>query len=163
MNYRVEYKNSIDAKEDFWEEKSRDLPWIKEPTKTLTVGADGFPSWFDGGLLNTSYACLDHHVDAGRGDQDALIYDSPVSNTIETYSYSELRDRVARVAGSLQTLGVTKGAVVIIYMPMIPEAVISMLACARIGAIHSVVFGGFAPEELCLRICLLYTSDAADE
>mgnify|MGYP001164213026 FL=1 len=152
MNYRVEYKNSIDAKEDFWEEKSRDLPWIKEPTKTLTVGADGFPSWFDGGLLNTSYACLDHHVDAGRGDQDALIYDSPVSNTIETYSYSELRDRVARVAGSLQELGVTKGAVVIIYMPMIPEAVISMLACARIGAIHSVVFGGFAPEELCLRI-----------
>ena len=152
MNYQDEYRNSIDAKEEFWREKSKDLPWIKEPTKTLTIRADGFPSWFDGGLLNTSYACLDHHVDAGRGDQEALIYDSPVTNTIETYSYSELLNRVARVAGSLQKLGVIQGAVVIIYMPMIPEAVISMLACARIGAIHSVVFGGFAPEELCLRI-----------
>ncbi|MGY8875944.1 MAG: AMP-binding protein, partial [Pseudoalteromonas sp.] len=108
--------------------------------------------WFSDGQLNTSFLALDQHVIAGFGEQTALIYDSPVTNTKQTYSYSQLQQEVARFAGVIQSLGVTKGDRVVIYMPMIPQAVIGMLACARLGAIHSVVFGGFAAHELAVRI-----------
>jgi propionyl-CoA synthetase len=108
--------------------------------------------WFTGGRLNTCYNALDLHVEQGRGEQDALIYDSPVTGTVQRFTYSELRDEVALFAGALRNLGVERGDTVVIYMPMVPEAVISMLACARIGAVHSVVFGGFAANELAVRI-----------
>jgi len=108
--------------------------------------------WFTGGVTNTCYNALDVHVERGRGDQAALIYDSPLTNTIRSFTYRELRDLVARFAGALASLGVTKGDRVIIYMPMVPETVVAMLACARIGAVHSVVFGGFAANELSKRI-----------
>jgi hypothetical protein len=108
--------------------------------------------WFTGGRLNTCFNALDRHVQAGRGDQAALIYDSPVTETQKTYTFTQLRDEVARFAGVLTTLGVAKGDRVVIYMPMVPEALIAMLACARIGAVHSVVFGGFAAKELATRI-----------
>src|SRR5262249_10564624 len=111
-----------------------------------------FYRWFSGGVLNTCYNALDRHVDSGRGEQLALIYDSPVTGTIERYTYRQLRDAVARFAGMLEQQGIRKGDRVIIYMPMMPEAVIAMLGCARIGAVHSVVFGGFAGPELAKRI-----------
>ena len=111
-----------------------------------------YHQWFEGGILNTCYNCLDRHIERGNGDQTALIYDSPVTSTIRRFSYRELRDLVATCAGGLAERGVKKGDRVVIYMPMIPETVIAMLACARIGAIHSVVFGGFAARELAARI-----------
>lgn len=111
-----------------------------------------FNRWFVGGELNTCYNALDRHIEAGNGGRTALIYDSPVTNTNSSFSYDQLKDRVMRVAGLLNSLGVRKGDTVVIYMPMVPEALISMLACARLGAIHSVVFGGFAPAELSVRL-----------
>ena len=111
-----------------------------------------FGQWFAGAALNTCYNCLDRHVEAGRGDQAALIYDSPMTGTVRTFTYSDLLKRTAKLAGALAALGVTKGDRVIIYMPMVPETVIAMLAAARLGAVHSVVFGGFAAAELSIRI-----------
>ena len=111
-----------------------------------------FYRWFPGGQVNSCYNALDRHVEQGRADQAALIYDSPVTSTVRTFTYRELRDEVARFAGALAGRGVARGDRVVIYMPMVPEAVIAMLACARIGAIHSVVFGGFASPELASRI-----------
>jgi len=111
-----------------------------------------FTVWFTGGELNTCYNALDHQVESGRGEQAAIIYDSPVTNTVQKITYKELLDKVSKFAGAISSLGVKKGDTVIIYMPMIPEAVMAMLACARIGAVHSVVFGGFAPNELAIRI-----------
>ena len=125
---------------------------FKEPTTILSQDEHSLYRWYEDGELNTSYLCLDFHVNFGRGAQTALIYDSPVTNTIKKYSYKELRDLVAKFAGGLQKLGVAFGDTVVIYMPMIPQAAIAMLACARLGAIHSVVFGGFAPHELAVRI-----------
>jgi propionyl-CoA synthetase len=118
----------------------------------LDTGRPQFPRWFAGGVVNTCHNALDRHVENGRADQAALIYDSPVTSTIQSFTYRELRDEVARCAGALAALGVGKGDRVIVYMPMVPEAVIAMLACARIGAVHSVVFGGFASNELATRI-----------
>jgi acyl-coenzyme A synthetase/AMP-(fatty) acid ligase len=152
MNYASEYRRSIDDPEDFWREKARDIAWFEFPKTILDQDANGAWRWFRGGKLNTCWLALDRHVEQGRGDQTALIYDSPVTNTVRRYSFSELRDWVARVAGGLTALGVTKGDRVIIYMPMVPEAAVAMLACARIGAVHSVVFGGFAAPELAVRI-----------
>ena len=152
MNYKEEYTASTTSPERFWLEKARDIEWFKAPETALSGSANGYQTWFEGGQLNTSYLALDHHVNAGRGDKAALIYDSPVTNTTRTYSYSELLQEVATFAGALQDLGVAKGERVIIYMPMIPQATIAMLACARLGAIHSVVFGGFAANELAVRI-----------
>jgi propionyl-CoA synthetase len=111
-----------------------------------------FYRWFVGGEINTCYNALDYHIENGRGGQDALIYDSPVTNTVQKFIYEELRDEVARFAGALAAQGVEKGNRVLIYMPMIPQAVIAMLASARLGAVHSLVFGGFAPRELATRI-----------
>jgi propionyl-CoA synthetase len=152
MSYKAEYQRSMNDPEGFWRDQAKDLDWFKFPQQILTRDANGVGYWFADGEMNTAYMALDHHVKNGRGDQLALIFDSPVSNTKAKYTYSELTDAVARTAGMLADLGVVKGDRVIIYMPMIPEAVISMLAVARLGAIHSVVFGGFAPPELALRI-----------
>ena len=152
MNYQQEYQKSIQQKEQFWQQKAKDLPWFKFPQNILSQDEHGIHHWFADGQMNTSYMALDYHVENGRGQQTALIYDSPVSNTKKKYTYSQLRDQVALCAGMIKAQGVNKGDVVIIYMPMVPQAAIAMLACARLGAIHSVVFGGFAAPELAIRI-----------
>ena len=138
--------------EGFWAEAAEDIHWYKRWETLLDVSRKPLYRWFVGGEVNTCYNAVDRHVDDGRGDQDALIYDSPVTDTIKVFTFRELRDEVARVAGMLVHYGVVKGDRVLIYMPMIPEAVFAMLACARIGAVHTVVFGGFAANELATRI-----------
>jgi len=145
------YADSIKDPEGFWAEAATKVHWYHQWDKVLDV-VDGHYRWFVGGCMNSCYNALDLHIHHGRADQAALIYDSPVTDTKKTYTYRQLRDRVAKVAGILVNKGVYKGDRVVIYMPMIPEAVIAMLACARIGAIHSVVFGGFAAHELAARI-----------
>lgn len=152
MSYQQEYRQSIDSAETFWQDKARQLSWYKQPDTILSIDSEGIHHWFADGEMNTCFMALDYHVENGRADQPALIYDSPVTNQKKTYSYSELRDEVALCAGMLKQLGVVKGDRVVIYLPMIPEAAISMLACARLGAIHSVVFGGFAAPELAVRL-----------
>jgi propionyl-CoA synthetase len=146
------YRRSLEDPEGFWAEAAGAIHWEKTWDKVLDDSNQPFYRWFSGGTLNTCYNALDRHVENGRGDQAALIYDSPVTDTLRTYSYSELRDEVAAFAGALVARGIGKGDRVIVYMPMVPEAAIAMLACARIGAIHSVVFGGFAANELATRI-----------
>ncbi len=146
------YKRSIEDPEGFWAKAAEDVQWDKKWDTVLDDSNKPFYRWFAGGKLNTCYNALDHHIEAGRGDQPALIYDSPVTGAIQQYTYSELRDQVAKLAGAIAAQGVTKGDRVIIYMPMIPQSVMAMLACARLGAIHSVVFGGFASKELATRI-----------
>jgi acyl-coenzyme A synthetase/AMP-(fatty) acid ligase len=152
MNYISEYRRSIDDPEGFWREKAADIDWFEFPPTILDQDPNGAWRWFRGGKLNTCWLALDRHVEHGLGDRIALIYDSPATGTVARYSFTELRDWVARVAGGLAALGVGKGDRVIVYMPMVPEAAVAMLACARIGAVHSVVFGGFAAPELALRI-----------
>ncbi|MDH3537298.1 MAG: propionyl-CoA synthetase [Gammaproteobacteria bacterium] len=152
MSYKNEYRASIENPEAFWAEKAQQIDWYKPASKVLSIDEHGIHRWFADGELNTCYLALDYHVDNGRGDQAALIYDSPVTQQQQKFTYSELREQVARCAGMLRNLGVGKGDRVVIYLPMIPEAVISMLACARLGAVHSVVFGGFAPPELAVRL-----------
>ncbi len=150
--YEIEYRASIDDPESFWADKAKQIEWYQKPQQALTVDEHGIDRWFADAELNTCYLTLDYHVENGRGQQTALIYDSPVTGQQKKFSYSELRDAAALCAGMLKQLGVDKGDRVIIYLPMIPEAVISMLACARLGAVHSVVFGGFAPPELAVRL-----------
>ncbi|MGA2829675.1 MAG: propionyl-CoA synthetase [Streptosporangiaceae bacterium] len=150
--YADEFERSITDPESFWADAARAIDWYREPTVILDSSNPPFYRWFPDGEMNTCDNALDRHVRDGRGDQAALIYDSPVTGTSRRYTYRELLDQVARFAGVLQSLGVTKGDRVVIYLPMIPEAAISMLACARIGAVHSVVFGGFAAPELAARI-----------
>jgi len=152
MSYQKEYRESIENPEAFWSRQAELISWYEKPKSILSQDEKGFYHWFKGGKLNTSYLALDFHVENGRAEQAALIYDSPVTETVRSYTYRELLDEVARFAGVLKNQGVEKGDRVIIYMPMIPEAVVAMLACARLGAIHSVVFGGFAPNELAIRI-----------
>ena len=152
VTYSKEYERWVKDPEGFWIEKAKDIDWYSFPKKSLSQDADGLTQWFADGQLNTCYLALDHHVENGRGSQTALIYDSPVTDTKKTFTYEELRYCAAKTAGMLTDCGVSKGDTVIIYMPMIPEAAIAMLACARIGAIHSVVFGGFAAPELASRI-----------
>lgn len=150
--YDQAYNQSISDPEGFWGPIAEECHWYKKWDKVLDDSNEPFYRWFAGGETNTCYNAVDLHVDEGQGDQPAIIYDSPVTNTITTYTYLDLKDQVARFAGVLKDRGVTKGDRVIIYMPMIPQAVFAMLACARIGAIHSVVFGGFAAHELATRI-----------
>jgi propionyl-CoA synthetase len=152
MDYQTLYRHSLDHPDEFWADVASDLVWTKSWEKVLDDSDVPFYEWFTGGEINTCYNALDRHCEEGRSDQAALIYDSPVTGQVRTFSYAELRDEVAVFAGALNKYGVSKGDRVIIYMPMIPEAVISMLACARIGAIHSVVFGGFAAHELATRV-----------
>ncbi|MGQ9370250.1 propionyl-CoA synthetase [Azospirillum sp. ST 5-10] len=136
----------------FWGEAAEAISWIKRWDTVLDDGNPPFYRWFRGGVLNTCYNAVDRHVEAGRGGQAAIIYDSPVTGTVQTITYAELKDQVALFAGALRRLGVEKGDRVILYMPMIPQSLVAMLACARLGAVHSVVFGGFAPHELATRI-----------
>ncbi|MBM4398091.1 MAG: propionyl-CoA synthetase, partial [Deltaproteobacteria bacterium] len=136
----------------FWGEAAEGISWERRWDRVLDDSNPPFYRWFAGGRLNTCYNALDRHVEGGRADQVALIYDSPITGAVLKLTYRELRDRVATFAGALRGLGVGRGDTVILYMPMVPEAVVAMLACARIGAVHSVVFGGFAPNELAIRI-----------
>ncbi|GAC1329809.1 MAG: propionyl-CoA synthetase [Mycobacteriales bacterium] len=150
--YDEAYARSLTDPEGFWAEAATGIDWITPAERVLDNDNEPFTRWFVGGELNTCHNCLDRHVDAGHGDRTALIYDSPVTDTVRTYSYAELRDEVSAVAGALAGLGVAKGDRVVIYMPMVPQAVMAMLACARLGAVHSVVFGGFAANQLAKRI-----------
>ena len=152
MDYRGVFEQAMSSPEAFWRERAAEIEWFEFPETILDQDPNGAYRWFRGGKLNTCWLALDRHVENGRGDATALIYDSPVTDTKARYSFRELADWVALTAGALEALGVEKGDRVIIYMPMVPEAVVSMLACARIGAIHSVVFGGFAAPELAVRI-----------
>lgn len=152
MSYQTEYQNSLQDPEGFWARQAQKLDWYRPADEVLSTDEDGLYRWFKSAMTNTAYLALDYHVENGRADQVAMYYDSPVTQTKAQFSYRQMRDRVAKIAGGLKKLGVGKGDTVIIYMPMIPEAVMSMLACARLGAVHSVVFGGFAPHELAIRI-----------
>ena len=150
--YRKAYDMSIKNPEGFWREDAKEIQWYKAYDQVLDSSNAPFYRWFAGGELNTCYNALDYHADNGRGDQIALIYDSPVTDTLQKITYSDLRESVAKLAGAISSLGLVKGDTAIIYMPMIPQAVVAMLACARLGVIHSVVFGGFASNELAIRV-----------
>jgi propionyl-CoA synthetase len=150
--YDAAHGQSIKDPTGFWGKVAEDCHWYKKWDKVLDDSRKPFYRWFTGGEMNTCYNALDLHVDSGRGSQAAVIYDSPVTQTLKTFTYAQLRDEVARFAGALAAQGVAKGDRVVIYMPMIPEALIAMYACARLGAVHSVVFGGFAAPELGVRI-----------
>lgn len=152
MKYTELYNKSIETPEVFWKEQAEQLSWFKSPESILSKDHHDYLQWFADGSLNMSYLCIDKHIEDGFGDQNAIIYDSPVTNTKEHITYLKLRDEVSKLAGGLQALGLQKGDTVIVYMPMIPQALYAMLACARLGLIHSVVFGGFAPHELAIRI-----------
>jgi propionyl-CoA synthetase len=152
MSYQDEYRRSLQDPEAFWAEQAEQLHWHRRWERVLDDSSAPMHRWFAGAQFNTCYNALDRHVDGGRAAQAALIYDSPVTGTRRSFSYRELRDAVARFAGVLAGQGVKRGDRVVIYMPMVPEAAIAMLACARIGAVHSVVFGGFAAPELAKRI-----------
>lgn len=152
MGYQATYDRSMADPEGFWAEAAQLVDWTRPWERVLDDSRQPFYRWFQGAELNTCYNAVDRHVAAGRGEQVAIIHDSPVTDTIERITYRELQDRVARFAGALRDQGVRKGDRVIVYMPMVPEAAIAMLACARIGAIHSVVFGGFSSRELATRI-----------
>ena len=150
--YAEEFRRSLDDPEGYWRDAAGAIDWITPPTRILDDSAPPMYRWFPDAELNTCYNALDRHVERGRAEQVALIYDSPVTDQVVRYTYEELRDQVAKVAGALRDLGVEKGDRVVVYMPMVPEAVMTMLACARLGAVHSVVFGGFAAAELATRI-----------
>ena len=152
MSYKKIYDQSIKDKENFWKKVSDDVFWYQKPEKILNTENPPFYKWFEDGVTNTCYNALDFHIDNGLGDKVALIWDSAITNTKEKYTFNQLKEKVSLFAGALKNQNIQKGDRVIIYMPMIPEAVIAMLACARIGAIHSVVFGGFASNELANRI-----------
>lgn len=152
MTYQDFYRRSMSEPDAFWREQAEAIAWFKKPDEIHFKDEKGLHRWYKNGKLNTCYLALDYHVENGRGEQVALYYDSPVTNTKKQYTFSELLEEVRLFAGVLKGKGVSKGDTVIIYMPMIPETVIAVLACARLGAIHSVVFGGFAPRELAIRI-----------
>ncbi len=152
MNYKEIYKKSIEQPEEFWAEQANGIEWYSKPEIILSEDKNGYPLWYKDGELNICYLALDKHIQDGHGEQTAIIYDSPVTQTVKKYSFIEVKTEVAKLAGGLQSLGLKKGDRAIIYMPMIPQAAFAMLACARIGVTHSVVFGGFAPHELAIRI-----------
>lgn len=152
MSYAKVYQDWKADPERFWLEAARGVDWDRFPTKALNDSNAPLYSWFDDGLINTCFNAIDRHVIAGNGDRVAIIHDSPITNSITKITYADLQTRVAQLAGALQAKGITKGDRVIIYMPMVPQALEAMLACSRIGAIHSVVFGGFAANELAVRI-----------
>lgn len=152
MNYQELYSQSIQNPAAFWAEQARQIDWFTKPLTILSTDDTGYPVWFKDGYLNACYLALDKHINDGFGNDIALIYDSPVTQTVKKYTYNEVKSEVARLAGGLISLGLKKGHTAVIYMPMIPQATFAMLACARIGVTHSVVFGGFAPHELAIRI-----------
>ena len=146
------YQESIQHKEEFWREQAQNIRWFQFPKTILSQDENGYPTWFVDGKLNMSYLCIDQHIEDGFGDQIAVIYDSPVTGKQEKFTYNQLKEQVSKLAGALKNLGLKKGDTAVIYMPMIPQTLFSMLACARIGVIHNVVFGGFAAQELVVRI-----------
>jgi propionyl-CoA synthetase len=150
--YQQEYHQSLTEPDQYWGGAAKLIDWYTEPTVVLDRSDPPFYRWFAGGVLNTCFNAVDRHVRDGRAGQPALIYDSPVTGSQRVMTYRELLEEVARFAGVLTGRGVRAGERVVIYMPMVPEAVVAMLACARIGAVHSVVFGGFAAAELATRI-----------
>ncbi|MDY0781565.1 acetate--CoA ligase [Tenacibaculum sp. IB213877] len=152
MKYQSFYQKSIDDPVGFWKAQAQELDWFEMPKNILSKDEHNYDKWFEDGKLNLSYLCIDKHIKDGYGEQTAIIYDSPVTNTKQFISFNTLYKEVSKLAGGLQRLGLQKGDTCIIYMPMIPQAIYAMLACARIGVIHSVVFGGFAPHELAIRI-----------
>ena len=152
MNYCDIYNKSITSSEAFWAEQANQLEWYNQPSNILSTDKNGYPLWFADGELNACYLALDKHIQDGYGDQTAIIYDSPVTQTVKKYTFNEVKTEVAKLSGGLLSLGLEKGDTAVIYMPMIPQAAFAMLACARIGVTHSVVFGGFAPNELAIRI-----------
>ena len=152
MNYRDLFQKSIRHPVKFWKEQADAIEWLRKPRKVLRKNEEGYNIWYPDGELNMSYLCIDKHIKEGHGRQTAIIYDSPVSKQKDYITYHELYHEVAHLAGGLKRLGLRKGDRVLIYMPMIPQAIYAMLACARIGVIHSIVFGGFAPHELAVRI-----------
>lgn len=152
MNYNELHSKSINQPEEFWKEQADSIDWYNKPELILSKDENGYPLWYKDGELNICYLALDKHIQDGFGDNVAIIYDSPVTQTVKKYTYSEVKIEVAKLAGGMQSLGLKKGDTAVIYMPMIPQAAFAMLACARIGVTHSVVFGGFAPHELAIRI-----------
>ena len=152
MNYCDIYYKSITSSEEFWKEQANQLEWYNLPSNILSTDTNGYPLWFADGNLNACYLAVDKHIQDGYGEQVAIIYDSPVTQTVKKYTFNEVKTEVAKLAGGLLSLGLEKGDTTVIYMPMIPQAAFAMLACARIGVTHSVVFGGFAPHELAIRI-----------
>ncbi|MCF6444015.1 propionyl-CoA synthetase [Nereida sp. MMG025] len=152
MTYADTYAAWKNDPEGFWMQAADAIDWDQKPSKALFDDNAPLYEWYNDGMVNTCYNAVDRHVENGRGDQAAIIYDSPVTDTKQTITYAELQTRVASLAGALAAKGVGKGDRVLIYMPMVPEALDAMLACARIGAVHSVVFGGFASHELAVRI-----------
>ena len=152
MSYQEEYTRSIEKPNEYWAEQANRIPWFKKPSLVSSHGANNYHEWYADGICNMSYMMLDYHIEQGKGDKIALIFDSPVTYTKKKYTYNELLKEVSEFAGVLKSKNVEKGDTVIIYMPMIAEAIIAMIACTRIGAIHSVVFGGFAAHELAVRI-----------
>ena len=152
MKYQEFYNKSIQNPEEFWKAQAEEIEWFKAPKNILSKDENNYPQWFADGKLNLSYLCIDKHIKDGYGRKNAIVYDSPVTNSKEIITYNRLHKEVSKLAGALTELGLKKGDTAIIYMPMIPQAIYAMLACARIGVIHSVVFGGFAPHELAIRI-----------
>ncbi len=152
MSYAEVYESWKRDPEGFWMDAAKGIDWVRPPSRALNPDNAPLYTWFDDGMVNACYNAVDRHVEAGRGEQTAIIHDSPITHTKREISYLELRNRVATLAGALRAKGVEKGDRVIIYMPMVPEALEAMLACARLGAVHSVVFGGFAASELAVRI-----------
>lgn len=152
MNYKDFYQKSLDNPESFWKEQAEQIEWYTKPETILSKDQNNYPLWYADGELNMCYLALDKHIQDGHGDKIAIIYDSPVTQVVKSYTYYEVKTEVAKLAGGLISLGLKKGDTAVIYMPMIPQAAFAMLACARIGVIHSVVFGGFAPHELAIRI-----------
>ena len=152
MNFSEFYQHSIENPEEFWKQQAQKISWYKAPQNILSKDENDYHQWFADGELNICYLCIDKHIEDGFGEQTAIIYDSPVTQTQQKISFQELKEEVSKLAGGLKSLGLVKGDTAIIYMPMIPQAMFAMLACARIGVTHSVVFGGFAPKELSIRI-----------
>ena len=152
MGYEEVYSAWQADPEAFWMEAAKAIDWVEMPSRALDDSKAPLYEWFTDGKVNACYNALDRHVENGRAEQVAVIYDSPITGAKAKFTYAEMRDKVALFAGALTAKGVTKGDRVIIYMPMVPEALVAMLACARIGAVHSVVFGGFAANELAVRI-----------
>lgn len=152
MNYLDLYSESIEKPEQFWKQQAQKLEWFQQPETILSKDENEYPLWFKDGKLNICYLAIDKHINDGFGEQVAMIFDSPVTQTVKKYTYNEVKTEVAKLASGLLSLGLKTGNTAVIYMPMIPQAAFAMLACARIGVTHSVVFGGFAPHELAIRI-----------
>jgi propionyl-CoA synthetase len=152
MDYNTYYNQSLAAPEEFWQEQSAEIEWFIKPKNILSKDINDYHRWFKDGTTNLSHLCIDKHINDGYGEQNAVIYDSPVTGTKQYITFNQLHEEVSKLAGGLQSLGLNTGDTCLIYMPMIPQAIYAMLACARLGVIHSVVFGGFAPHELAIRI-----------